>query len=62
LATTGVARCICFIVILNDAEEVFIEHRSDIFFPAQLKLENVGLCFQNLAEHINEILPTSNIT
>jgi hypothetical protein len=62
LATKGIAPCIGFIVILNDAEEVFIEHRSDIFFPAKLKLKNVGLCFQNLAEHISEVLPTSNIT
>ena len=61
LATRGVGPCVCFIVVFNNEAEVFLEHRSDIFFPAKPSLINIDLCLQNLAEHINEILPTSNI-
>jgi hypothetical protein len=38
----------------------FVEHRSAIYFPAELKLRNVRLCFHNLAEHIKKVLPRSN--
>jgi len=64
LATTGVGPCIGFVVILNtdDDRQVFIEHRSDTYFPAILTLHNVRLCFQNLAKHIVQLRPEFDIT
>ncbi len=53
-----VGPCICFVAILNDGQEVFMEHRSDTCFPAEFKVENVRSCFQNIAKHISEVLPT----
>lgn len=32
LATQGVGPCICFVVTLNNGQQIFLEHRSDIFF------------------------------
>jgi hypothetical protein len=61
LATTGLASCIGFVVILNDGQNVFVEHRSDIYLPTTINLENIRSCFKNVAKHIFEILPTSNI-
>lgn len=62
LATVGVGPCICFLIILNDGQQVFLEHRSDIFFASNLSLKNTSLCLENLAEHVSEVLPTSKIT
>jgi hypothetical protein len=62
LATTGIGPCICFVVTLNNGKEVFVEHRSDIFLPLKVGLVNTSLCFQNLAEHVKEVLPTSTIS
>jgi hypothetical protein len=36
LVTAEVDPCICFIVIVNNGQEVFIEHRSDVFFQVNL--------------------------
>jgi hypothetical protein len=32
VAIIGVGPCICFLIILNNGQELFLEHRSDIFF------------------------------
>jgi hypothetical protein len=61
VATKNIGRCICFITILNDGK-VFVEHRSDIFFPSEITSDNVALWIENLAEHIVQAAPGSNIT
>lgn len=38
VATLGVGTCICFLVILNDGQEIFLEHRSDDYLPQENKL------------------------
>jgi len=62
LATIGVGPCICFVVILDDGCEVFLEHRSDAYLPATVTTENIDLCLQNLAEHVNDVSPSSQIS
>jgi hypothetical protein len=34
LGTTSVSTCVGFIVILNDGQDLFVEHRSDAFFSS----------------------------
>jgi len=60
LATIGVGPCICFVVILNDGCEVFLEHRSDPYLPATITTETIDLCLQNLAEHVNDVSSSSS--
>jgi len=50
LVTTGVGPCVCFSVILNSADDkqIFIEHRSDAYFPSSLTLNNVRLYYKML--------------
>ena len=62
LATTGVNTCICFVIILDTDQHVFIEHRSDPYFPSVITSENVPLCLKNVAEHVHAMKPKSNIT
>jgi len=64
LVTTGVGPCVCFSVILNSADDkqIFIEHRSDAYFPSSLTLNNVRLYLQNVAEHIVQLCPEPDIT
>jgi hypothetical protein len=62
LATTSVYTCISLVFILNNGEHIFIEHRSDINFPAESSLDNVRSCFKNIANHIDEVLPYAHIT
>jgi hypothetical protein len=51
LATKGLGPCIGFIVLSNNCQHIFIEHRSDIYFPRAINLDNVRLCFNNIAQH-----------
>ena len=62
ITTTGINTCICSVVILNEGEYVFLEHRSDTYLPMIIDYENVQLYLQNLAQHIYKILPKSSIT
>jgi hypothetical protein len=52
LCAAGVGPYVGFVVILNNGQDVFIEHRSDTFFPVEINLKNVRACFKNIAEHI----------
>lgn len=61
LATTGVGPCVAFVVILNHGQNVFIEHLTDISLPEIMNLENVRLCLKDVANHVFDVLPTSNI-
>jgi hypothetical protein len=62
LATTGINPCICFVVILNKGEHVFIEHRSDIYLPINITSENTELYLKNVAQHIHKMTPKSSVT
>ncbi|CAF3112400.1 unnamed protein product [Rotaria socialis] len=62
LSTTGINSCVSFIILLNHGEHIFMEHRSDVYFPTLLNMENVRLCFENIAEHICRIQPQSDVT
>ncbi|CAF0939757.1 unnamed protein product, partial [Adineta steineri] len=62
LATTSVVPCIGFVVLLDDNQHIFIEHRSSVYLPPSNNLETARLCFQNVAKHISDELTTSNIT
>jgi hypothetical protein len=62
LGTTGVNSCVGFVVFLNNNQNVFIEHRTDVYFPEELSLENIRLCFENVATHIFKVLPESHVT
>ncbi|CAF1445978.1 unnamed protein product [Adineta steineri] len=62
LATTSVRTCIGFVVLLDDNQHIFIEHRSFVYLPPSSNLETVRLCFQNVVKHISDELATSNIT
>ncbi|CAF3704474.1 unnamed protein product [Adineta steineri] len=62
LGSTGITTCIGFIVTFNNGEDVFIEHKSNILFPKVVTLENMRICFKNIAKYIYDVLPTSTIT
>ncbi len=62
LGTAGIGPCVGFMILLNNNEHIFIEHRSDIYFPSELNLDNVRLCFKNIVKHVSTILPESSIT
>ena len=62
LATTGVSPCLGFVVILDHGQNIFIEHQSDVSLPVEMNLENVRSCLKDVANHVFEVLPTSNIT
>ncbi|CAF1284584.1 unnamed protein product [Rotaria magnacalcarata] len=62
LSTTGINSCVSFIILLNHGEHIFMEHRSDVYFPTLLNMENVRLCFENIAEHLCRIQPQSDVT
>ncbi len=62
LATTGLGPCVGFLVLLDNNQHIFIEHRSSLYLPPSINLATVRLCFQNVAKHVSELLPTSNIT
>jgi hypothetical protein len=60
LATTGLASCIVFVIILNHGQNIFLEHRSDAYLPATINFESLRVCFKNVAKHIFEILEYGN--
>ena len=63
LSTTGVGPCVAFVVLLATGENIFIEHRSDVFLPAgKMNIDNVGLCLNNVGEHIRLRSSGSTIT
>ncbi|CAF5021126.1 unnamed protein product, partial [Rotaria sp. Silwood1] len=62
LATTDLGPCIGFVVLLDNNQHIFIEHRSSVYLPSSINLVTVRLCFQNVAKHVSDLLPTSSIT
>jgi hypothetical protein len=62
LATKGVIPCICFVVILEDGCELFLEHRNDPFLPPTIITETICLCLHNLAQHVSDVSPSSRIS
>jgi hypothetical protein len=62
LGTTCLNLCVGFIVFLNNNENLFVEHRSDVFFPSDLNFHNVQLCFKNIAKHIHKLSTACHIT
>ncbi|CAF0939559.1 unnamed protein product [Adineta steineri] len=62
LATTSVGPCIGFVVLLDDNQHIFIEHRSSVYLLPSSNLETIRLCSQNVVKHISDELATSNIT
>ncbi|CAF3014196.1 unnamed protein product [Rotaria sp. Silwood2] len=62
LATTGVSPCIGFIVFLNNGEDIFIEHLSDISHPTTMNLASVREYFEDISEHIDDAFSHGNIT
>ena len=61
LATTGLGPCIGFIVLLNNSQQIFIEHRSDISLPREITLNNIRSCFKNVSQHISKTASKLNI-
>jgi hypothetical protein len=62
LATTGLGPCIGFFVVLDNNQHIFTEHRYSIYIPPLINLATLHLCFQNVAKHVSDLLPTSSIT
>lgn len=62
LATTGLNSCVAIVAFLNPDKHIFVEHKSDIYWPKTLNLENSRICFENIANNISKILPESDIT
>ncbi|CAM4777499.1 unnamed protein product [Rotaria magnacalcarata] len=62
LATTSLGPCIGFVVLLDNNQHIFIEHRSPAYLPPSINLATVRLCFQNVAKQVSDLLPTSSIT
>ncbi|CAF1160060.1 unnamed protein product [Rotaria sordida] len=62
LATTSLGPCIGFVVLLDNNQHIFIEHRSSVYIPPLINLATVRLCFQNVAKHVSDLLPISSIT
>ncbi|CAF4025450.1 unnamed protein product [Rotaria sordida] len=62
LATTSLGPCIGFVVLLDNNQHIFIEHRSSVYIPPLINLATVRLCFQNIAKHVSDLLPISSIT
>ncbi|CAF3870616.1 unnamed protein product [Rotaria sp. Silwood1] len=62
LATTGVGPCIGFIAFLNNGEDIFIEHLSDVSRPMIMNLNSVREYFEDISEHIDDAFSHGNIT
>jgi hypothetical protein len=63
LSTTGVGPYVAFAVLLASGQNIFLEHRSDLFLPiGKMDVNNVGLCLNNVGEHIRLTSPGSTIT
>ena len=62
LATAGIGPCFCFLVVLNNGQEVFIEHRSAVFLNTASQNHRVAECFTDVAEHIDMKRPGAIIT
>ncbi|CAF1613503.1 unnamed protein product, partial [Rotaria magnacalcarata] len=62
LATTGVGSCIGFIAFLNNGEDIFIEHLSDISRPTIINIDSIREYFEDISEHIDDAFPHGNIT
>lgn len=62
LGTTGVGPCIGFVILLNDSEYIFIEHRNSLNLPSQFNWNNVRSILKGIVEHVSIKLPGSNIT
>ncbi|CAF4608829.1 unnamed protein product [Rotaria socialis] len=61
IATKGLNSCVAIVVFLNPGGRIFVEHRSDVYFPNDLNLQNLDRCFENICKHIEIISPESNI-
>jgi hypothetical protein len=56
LSTTGIGPCVAFAVLLASGQNIFLEHRSGLFLPeGKMNINNVGLCLNNVGEHIETI-------
>jgi hypothetical protein len=62
LGTTGINSCIASIILLNNNQNIFIEHRSDIYLPVEINLDNVRLWFENVAKHASTSVSGAKIT
>ena len=61
LATSGLVTCVGFVVILNQGQNVFIEHRSDVFLPVEIDAATVRLLLDDVIEHIAKVIPKFTI-
>jgi hypothetical protein len=61
LGTTGVGPCMCFIVILDEGEYVYIEHRSGLGLPREFTAMHATQYLKRIAKQIHSMRPTSNI-
>jgi hypothetical protein len=52
LSTTGVGPCVGFVVLLANGQNIFIEHRTDMYLPRGMNINNVRLCFNPLSPSI----------
>ncbi|CAF0922837.1 unnamed protein product [Adineta steineri] len=62
LATTSLGPCISFLIILDKAENIFIEHRTAISLPSEMNMKTVRSCLEILAKHCSDTTPQLTIT
>lgn len=62
LGITGVGTGVCFVVILNNGEDVFIEHRSGVGLPEDFTEVQATQYLECIAKQIHLMLPGSSVT
>ncbi|UJR35437.1 hypothetical protein I4U23_028194 [Adineta vaga] len=61
-STLGVGPCVGFVVLLDQGQLIFIEHRGPDRCPSKMNLDNVRMCLEEVASHVTTALSSSIIT
>ena len=62
LGTTDAGPCLCFLVVLNNGKDVFIEHGTGIGLPVNFVRLDIIQYPRRVASHIHTVLPGLSVT